>query len=184
MPSSWRCRVTKAVSAWISSSLTGRTAGRITSPKWANISVDNQTAQYIKDSPLWLAKDRLLRGVPGIGPVTSSRLLAGLPELGRLNRREIASLVGSHPSTATVVHSRANAPSEEDAPRRAQHFTWRRFQPFVATPASAVSMNAYAAVQGIGFRQLPCGFSEVAYLAGIDHSRCPSGASLARQYSF
>ena len=59
--------------------------------------IDNQTAQCIKDSPLWLAKDRLLRGVPGIGPVTSSLLLAGLPELGRLNRREIASLVGLAP---------------------------------------------------------------------------------------
>lgn len=59
--------------------------------------IDNQTAQCIKDSPLWLAKDRLLRGVPGIGPVTSSLLPAGLPELGRLNRREIASLVGLAP---------------------------------------------------------------------------------------
>lgn len=59
--------------------------------------IDNQTAQCIKDSPLWLAKDRLLRGVPGIGPVTSSLLLAELPELGRLNRREIASLVGLAP---------------------------------------------------------------------------------------
>lgn len=59
--------------------------------------IDNQTAQCIKDSPLWLAKDRLLRGVPGIGPVTSSLPLAGLPELGRLNRREIASLVGLAP---------------------------------------------------------------------------------------
>ena len=40
-------------------------------------------------------KDRLLRGVPGIGPLTSSLLLAGLPEL--MNRREIASLVGLAP---------------------------------------------------------------------------------------
>lgn len=59
--------------------------------------IDNQTAQRIKNSPLWLAKDRLLQGVPGIGPVTSSLLMAGSPKLGRLNRREIAALVGLAP---------------------------------------------------------------------------------------
>lgn len=59
--------------------------------------IDGQLAHCIKHSPLWLAKDRLLQGVPGIGQVTSVILLANLPELGTLNRREIAALVGVAP---------------------------------------------------------------------------------------
>ena len=42
-------------------------------------------------------KDLLLRSVPGVGPVLSSTLLAHLPELGRLGRRQIAALVGVAP---------------------------------------------------------------------------------------
>lgn len=53
--------------------------------------------QLIKSSPIWRARDDLLRSVPGIGPVASSVLLVGLPELGRLNRKEIASLAGLAP---------------------------------------------------------------------------------------
>ena len=53
--------------------------------------------QLIKSSPIWRAKDDLLQSVPGIVPVASSVLLIGLPELGRLNRKEIASLVGLAP---------------------------------------------------------------------------------------
>lgn len=41
--------------------------------------------------------DRLLRSATGIGPVASATLIAELPELGRLNRREIAALVGVAP---------------------------------------------------------------------------------------
>lgn len=51
----------------------------------------------VKSSSIWRAKDNLLRSVPGIGPVASFMLLAHLPELGQLNRREIASLVGVAP---------------------------------------------------------------------------------------
>jgi transposase len=41
--------------------------------------------------------DRLLRSASGIGPVASATLIAELPELGKLNRREIAALVGVAP---------------------------------------------------------------------------------------
>jgi transposase len=51
----------------------------------------------IQQSPIWRVRDRLLRSVPGIGPNTSARLLASLPELGRLSQREIAKLVGVAP---------------------------------------------------------------------------------------
>lgn len=51
----------------------------------------------IEESPVWRAKEDLLRSVPGVGPVLSATLLAELPELGRLSGREIAALVGVAP---------------------------------------------------------------------------------------
>ena len=47
--------------------------------------------------PVWREQDALLRSVPGIGPVTVVTLLAALPELGTLDRREISALVGVCP---------------------------------------------------------------------------------------
>jgi transposase len=51
----------------------------------------------IRRSPAWRERENLLRTVPGIGPATARTLIAELPELGRLGRREIASLVGLAP---------------------------------------------------------------------------------------
>ncbi len=59
--------------------------------------LDGDIQSTIQNSPLWLEKDQLLQSVPGIGPSTSSTLLAQLPELGKLNRRQIAALVGVAP---------------------------------------------------------------------------------------
>lgn len=53
--------------------------------------------RMLRNSPLWREQEDLLRSVPGVGPVLCATLLAGLPELGRLNRREIAALVGVAP---------------------------------------------------------------------------------------
>lgn len=51
----------------------------------------------VRESPSWRERDDLLQSVPGIGPVVSRTLLAELPELGRLDRRAIAKLVGVAP---------------------------------------------------------------------------------------
>jgi transposase len=59
--------------------------------------VDADLEHTVRTSPLWRAKDELLRSLPGVGPVTSHTLLAELPELGRLDRRQIAALVGVAP---------------------------------------------------------------------------------------
>src|SRR5262249_31648719 len=59
--------------------------------------VDQQLEDRIRSSPVWRAKDELLRSIKGIGPVASRTLLAAVPELGRLDRRQIASLVGLAP---------------------------------------------------------------------------------------
>jgi len=67
---------------------------------------DADLTTTIHRSPLWRAKDDLLRSVPGIGRVTSSMLIALLPELGVLSRREIASLAGVAPLNRDSGHHR------------------------------------------------------------------------------
>ena len=59
--------------------------------------VDHDLDQNVRSSPLWREKDDLLRSIPGVGPVLSRTLLGEVPELGHLNRRQIASLVGLAP---------------------------------------------------------------------------------------
>jgi transposase len=53
----------------------------------------------VRGSPIWKAKEDLLSSIPGIGPATARTLIAELPELGRLDRRQIAALVGIAPWT-------------------------------------------------------------------------------------
>lgn len=60
-------------------------------------STDHDLGDLVRSSPAWRERDDLLRSVPGVGPVLSRTLLADLPELGRLSRREIAKLVGVAP---------------------------------------------------------------------------------------
>ena len=59
--------------------------------------LDRALRDAIEASPLWRATEDLLRGVPGVGPVTARTLLAELPELGTLDRKQIAALVGVAP---------------------------------------------------------------------------------------
>ena len=58
---------------------------------------DKELHRAIVSSPVWKAKDELLQSAPGVGEVTSHTLLLCLPELGRLNRKQIARLVGVAP---------------------------------------------------------------------------------------
>ena len=58
---------------------------------------DDELAELIRDTPLWRERDELLRSVPGVGKVLSTTLLAQLPELGMLNRKQIAALAGLAP---------------------------------------------------------------------------------------
>ena len=60
-------------------------------------SIDDQLGQVIHQSPVWREKDNLLKSVPAVGRVLSMTLLAHLPELGCLNRGQIAALVGVAP---------------------------------------------------------------------------------------
>jgi transposase len=58
---------------------------------------DTDLTQLVQASPVWRERDDLLQSVPGIGPVVARTLLAELPELGQLDRRAIAKLVGIAP---------------------------------------------------------------------------------------
>lgn len=59
--------------------------------------LDSDIGRSIRQTPIWREKDDLLQSVPGIGPVVSSTLLVSLPELGTLDRKKIAALVGVAP---------------------------------------------------------------------------------------
>lgn len=59
--------------------------------------LDVDLTRRLRASDAWRAKDDLLQGIPGVGAVTSLTMLAKCPELGSLNRREIAALVGVAP---------------------------------------------------------------------------------------
>ena len=62
-------------------------------------SVDTDIDDAVRGSPAWREKEDLLSSVPSIGPVISRTLIAELPELGSLNRKQIAALVGLAPFT-------------------------------------------------------------------------------------
>jgi transposase len=59
--------------------------------------LEKQLAAWVAESETWSEQAALLRTAPGVGPKTALRLLAQLPELGRVNRRQIAALVGVAP---------------------------------------------------------------------------------------
>ena len=57
----------------------------------------SELTQRLRENPMWREREELLRSVPGIGPVTVFSLLADLPELGSLDRRQAAAIVGVAP---------------------------------------------------------------------------------------
>ena len=59
--------------------------------------LDTDLQKRIQESPLWRAKEDLLRSVKGVGPILAATLIAQVPELGQIGRRQIAALVGVAP---------------------------------------------------------------------------------------
>jgi transposase len=68
--------------------------------------LDDELRQFIDQNPTWHATDDLLQSAPGVGPVTAMTLVADLPELGHLDRQEIAALVGVAPMNRDSGHKR------------------------------------------------------------------------------
>jgi len=77
-----------------------RSIGRLLEALQKELSeLDRAIDADVRGSPAWREKEDLLASVPGIGPVIARTLLAEMPELGQLDRREIASLAGLAPWT-------------------------------------------------------------------------------------
>ncbi len=74
--------------------------------------LDNDLQEALRRSPVWREKDDLLRSVPGVGEHLSLSLLAYLPELGTLNHKRIAALVGVAPF------------NRDSGPRRGKRSVW------------------------------------------------------------
>ena len=81
-------------------------------------SIETDLGDAVRNSPAWRAAEELLVSVPGIGPTSARLLLAELPELGRLDRRQIASLVGVARRRMT---SSAGRPQSSESPLPAPH---------------------------------------------------------------
>ena len=87
----------------------GQTFGRATKPVKQSLKAhitylerelrmaDAELGRAIRESPVWREQEDLLRSVPGVGRVVATTLLAQLPELGQLSRKQIAKLVGVAP---------------------------------------------------------------------------------------
>jgi transposase len=61
--------------------------------------LDAELDDHVRGSPVWAEKEDLLASVPGVGPIIARTLIAEMPELGTLDRREIAALAGLAPWT-------------------------------------------------------------------------------------
>src|SRR5215471_10651428 len=73
--------------------------------------IDDDLQKLIKKTPAWREADELYQSVPGVGPVLSSTLTALVPELGTLDRRQIAALVGVAPYNNDTVEPHDRSPS-------------------------------------------------------------------------
>lgn len=61
--------------------------------------LNSEIDDHVRGSPVWAEKEDLLASVPGVGPIIARTLIAELPELGSLDRRKVAALVGLAPWT-------------------------------------------------------------------------------------
>jgi transposase len=59
--------------------------------------LDRDLDDQVRASPLWREREDLLRSIPGVGPILSATLLAQVPELGQLDRKQVAALIGVAP---------------------------------------------------------------------------------------
>ena len=101
--------------------------------------IDEGLRQTLRSSPEWREKDDILRSVPGVGEQLSLALLSQLPELGTLNRRQVAALVGVAPFNrdSCEVRGRSGVVGRGSA----QFCTWEQWLPAVSIPSSGTSTS-------------------------------------------
>jgi transposase len=99
--------------------------------------VTKELTELLHQSPLWRESEDLLRSVPGVGAITTATLIAELPELGHLDGKQIAALVGVAP------FNRDSGPSSAVDPRFGACSTWRRLSRSSTTRWCACSTNGW-----------------------------------------
>ena len=103
--------------------------------------LDQGLRQMLRQSPVWREKDDLLRTVPGVGEQLSLTLLANLPELGTLDRRQIAALVGVAPFNRDSGAMRGKRHVWGGRSRSELSCTWGRWLPLASIPSSGTSTS-------------------------------------------
>jgi transposase len=88
--------------------------------------LDKRLIEIVTGNPALDRRHRLLTSMPGVGAVLACTLIALLPELGQLGRREIAALVGVAPTPSIVANSREHGASGAAAHQSAACSIWRR----------------------------------------------------------
>lgn len=111
--------------------------------------IDKQLQTGLRSSPIWRAKEDLLRTMPGVGRGTASTLLLELPELGTLDRRKIAALVGIAPfdDASGRHHGRRRIRGGRASVRRMLYMATR-----AAVRHNAIIRAYYARLTGVGKR--------------------------------
>ena len=96
--------------------------------------IDADLDEIIRGTPMWRESEDLLKSVPGVGNVVARTLIAELPELGTLDRRKIAALVGVAHSAATAARCTDDGQSAADEPQFGRRSTWPHLSPPAAIP--------------------------------------------------
>ena len=106
--------------------------------------LDRDIDGAIRKSPAWQADADLLASVPGVGKATLRTLIAELPELGRLDRRKIAALVGVAPINRDSGVWRAAEPSPAAERPYEPPSPWPRWSPAAPIPSSPPTIKSFA----------------------------------------
>ena len=101
--------------------------------------IERELDHAIRSTPIWYETHALLTSVPGVGDTLARTIIAELPELGTLDRRKAAALVGVAPSTATAANGAAGARCGAGAPPCAPFSPWAPSPPPAATRSSRPS---------------------------------------------
>ena len=103
--------------------------------------LDRELHAGVRASPVWRAQDDLLQSVPGVGPVLSYTLLAALPELGTLGRKQIPRWWASRPWRAIAARTAAAARAGAGGPPCARCSTWPRSRRRSGIPSCGTAIS-------------------------------------------
>jgi len=95
--------------------------------------LDEQIHEAMKQQKAWQEQSEILHSAPGVGPVTTATLLAELPELGKMDRKKIAALVGVAPMNYDSGRKRGYRKTKGGVEKYAVCSIWPRWWPRAAT---------------------------------------------------